>query len=215
MKPKFYVVIFLIIFFTTVNIVNAKQSEEFTNFLSDKIYNDCIKENLIIKENPLFYFKEKNVPGAVLIKGDLKYGNYNKEMLKFFLRMFSTREPFGIFVTGAKEKGLVGISPAFTINIEGEEKTIINDGRNMLICGKNTLDINGFDYYWNNEMVVLPRNNLTLFGINFISNGGITIFSFALFGFLGLSIIFVKKYYYLILNNIKIKVFNKKNKLWK
>jgi len=202
--------------FVANNIVNAKQSEEFINYLANKIYNDCKNEDLVIKENPLFRFKE-GVSEIVFIEIEsLKSDNYNKETLKEILQMFSSREPFGRFMMGDGEKRLVGIVPCFNFifNSNGEEKKILNDGRNMLMCGENVLDINENNYYWNNEKVVLPRNSFTLFGINFMSIGGIAIFGFSLFEIFSITamavvIIRIKKVYYII-NKVRTRIFIRK-----
>ncbi len=180
-------VIFILVVF--VNPIFAKQSEEFIDFLSYKIYNDCTNENLIIKEDALLDFRE-GIHLRTLQEKFTKWPNYNLRIIKEVLAIFNSRGKFASFaVINGKKQFIDAIIPIAKLDLsDGTKKEIKFDGRDILKCDKYVLDINGTDYYWDNQKIELPRNiynenNFSLFGISLISNRGLTIFSFTLFGF--------------------------------
>lgn len=215
MRLKFSLIIFLLVVLSIViNVAHAKQSDEFINFLSNKIYSDCNGKGLIIKEDSLLDFRNG---GSFKTINQEVIKNYDVVFIKEILEIFDSREKFSHFTIIQEEKKFVDMMvpvASFPLS-DGTIKEIKFDGRDILRCNDHILDINGTDYYWDNEKIVLPRNNFILFGINFISKGGMTFVGISLFGFFALSIIvikIIKKYSYLISNKIKIKIFNKKNK---
>ena len=191
---------------------HAKQSDEFINFLSNRIYSDCSSKGLIIKEDSLLDFRGG---GSFKTINQEIIENYDVVFIKEILEIFDSREKFPYFTIIQGEKKFIDtIVPIASFPLpDGTIKEVKFDGRDILKCGKYILDINGTDYYWNDEKIILPRKNFALVVISFISKGGAAFISISFLGFFALSIIVVKiikKYSYLILNKVKIKIFDKK-----
>ncbi|MCK5475326.1 MAG: hypothetical protein KAI71_01945 [Candidatus Pacebacteria bacterium] len=231
MKIKYFfiILIFIVSLFAMSNIVSAKQSDEFINFLSNKVYKDCKGENITVKDVDITDFKCSESHICLIdLRSELtlfqvqekitKWPNYNAKIIKEFLEIFSSVEPYKKFtLVGDKKMFNQTFLPNETLNwtnYKGEKYVFYKEGDNLLKCNNHVLDINGTDYYWDNEKVVLPRNNFVLFGINLVSIGGITVFGFSLleiFSFTILTIIIVRiKRICFILNKIKTKIFIKK-----
>jgi len=223
----FFIVFLLIINIVIINsIVYAKQSDEFVNFLSETIYNDCNNHEIIIKENSLLDLRKSNdiVLQTDNYKKEVIYSKYDTQLIKNIIEIFSSREPYGrIILINGEKKFADTIIPRITVPFDsGESLEVISDGRDILKCNNNILDISGTDYLWNNQRIELPKNtvvnidkfsqnNITLFGISLMSNGGLTVFSFTLFGFsifggisfLVLSIKFIKFIFRIIIKKNK------------
>lgn len=183
----FVAILFLISSFFFGKSATAKQSDDLINLLSQTIYTDCHGEKLILKDESLL-----DLRGGMQLK-TLKqdvFENYDIVIIKEIIEIFDSIGKFPYFLVINGEKTFVD-NTISTISLQladGTSREIPFDGRSILRCGSHTLDINGTDYYWDNKKIELPKNiynqnNFSLFGVSLISNGGLTIFSFTLFGF--------------------------------
>lgn len=130
-----------------VSIVSAKSSDLFIDHLTKTIQKDCNGKDIIIKEG--FYFREPNNESVTLIE----WSDDNYHLIRYILESFSNSEPYNQYFGGCGSKG-----NAFTMSLNGCE---------ILACDNHKLDINGYDYFWDEVRVDVPREEFkTTYGHN-------------------------------------------------
>ncbi|HIH32358.1 TPA: hypothetical protein HA235_06660 [Candidatus Woesearchaeota archaeon] len=122
----------LILFFTPVSAIS---SDAFITYVSSIIYNDCQGKNFNVQEGFLFYtsnnqkFTGLNWP-------------YTYDVLKNVISNLDKYTPFNDHTAGCRVAGIT--------------MSIGKDGCDILKCGNHTLDINKYDYLWDNVKIDVP-----------------------------------------------------------
>lgn len=150
---KIYSFIFIaLIFLSVASSVSAKSSELFIDYLTKRVYEDCIGKDLHIKEPFIQDTRTNqsvtNVPWP-----------YENLVVRRIIELLGNYEPWDFNQGTCDQKGI----------IMGGSK----DGCDILTCGENELDINQFTYFWNDERVDIPREEFnTVYGDNIETYGG-------------------------------------------
>jgi len=173
------------------SLIHATKSDQFTMYLSQKIYNDCSDIETIINNN--------SVAGAVLMK-DLRIKDIRPRPqtltidptwhnVHSIIYMLSKYEPYIVYINYPEEPSLSPVLQAterMHMTDTGEEVVFSNSGLGIWTCGNKVLDINGDEYFWGGELIEVPKventYTLTLLGLSLIQNGGVTIIGWTFFG---------------------------------
>ncbi|MBU1046451.1 hypothetical protein KKH36_01565 [Patescibacteria group bacterium] len=186
------IILCLFIFIPSFSLISASSLNDFDLFLSKKIYNDCKDQKINLRSNSTLgillveYFNiEKITPDLEFISIEPKQTNINT-----VIEWISRYKPYATYINYPENPQLYeGLNKLGYKSTQGKEFSFYSDGLNIFNCGGKNMDINGTQYFWDKELIELPKienyydNNYTLFGLNIIQNGGITIFGITILSF--------------------------------
>jgi hypothetical protein len=151
--------LFFIFLFSSINETFAAKSQEFVDYLSNKIYEECKESDINIKEGFIGYVDaDKNIRNITILEWP-----YNLAKIKEIVNIFIVNEPYPIFSRADENKeifAVMGNAQQFAYKI--------------LTCGDHKLDINGYNYYWDGVKVELPRQKVDI-NISATSGGKATL----------------------------------------
>mgnify|MGYP000852374504 FL=1 len=119
--------------------VSAKSSDVFIDYLTDLIWVDCKGNDIHI-----------NQPGVLVDVAT----NQNVSLIRWPYDRSVIREIVRIF---GEEQHIFGTITGGTCESYPESL-----GCGILTCGDNRLDINGYNYFWNDVKVDVPQENINL-----------------------------------------------------
>ncbi|MCZ7383010.1 MAG: hypothetical protein O8C64_15745 [Candidatus Methanoperedens sp.] len=127
----------IIIFIILIPLIDAKKSDEYIAYNSNKIFEACKGNNITLSYN---WLKLSN--GT--LTNNLPWP-YEFDIVNSIFKKIVSIEPYTTCQFG---RGTVSCS-----NLGGDNPY----GFGILKCGNNVLDVNGIDYFWNGEKLEVPR----------------------------------------------------------
>lgn len=141
---RLFLLILIIIQLNISSQAHSKETQEFIDNLANKIYEDC-KDTTIALNTTSFTFEGKHLDSI----------NPDLQSIKSVLGAFSNAEPYNISAGGVTSG---------STNRKGKE---------VLTCGTHKLDINGYNYFWDNMRIEVPKQQINTQNIGAGGNGTI------------------------------------------
>jgi len=142
MKKLIIILCAIILSLLMVQTISAKSSDIFLDHLTNLMWEDCKGKDIHINQ-PAIIDSETNKSIPLII------WPYNKSDIKDIIRIFGEEQPYfaNILSGTCEDKGpwVGGI-----------------DGCGILTCGNNSLDINGYNYFWNGIKVDVPKEEFKI-----------------------------------------------------
>ncbi len=126
-------IIGIIIFLLTGSNVQALQTDEYLNHVTDLVYDSCKGNDIKLKEN--FFIKSDNSSFGTELKWP-----YDRALVKETLNYISESEPYA--------ESIDSWFSYTNVEVGGKSVRIDNRGYNILACGENHLDVFTREYDW-------------------------------------------------------------------
>ncbi len=215
----------LLIYTLSFSFVYATKTTQFIDLLANKIFNECGGQEIFLKAD--------SVAGGVVIgtNPDLKdtdvknlqtfsrtLSPLSRNEIKSLVRNLTQSEPYITYSNYPKAPTSADIHITKIATLYGKSYEFSSSGLGILSCGDKALDINGDQYFWNGELIEVPKientYSLTFLGLSIISNGGFTVFAISIFslGLLSVSIVsisFILYFFTSVRKRVKIWIVNK------
>ena len=146
MKKIFYLLIIILSLVDTK--VDAKETAEFIHFLTDKIYDECIGQKILL-HNDIVIVTDTQQP--------VKEIPNDKEYIIKALLVLDNSGPFKSYTATTA----IGQSN--------------RDGEGVLTCGTHTLDINFDTYLWDKIKVAIPTKQIAIAGNVSVAGDSVTL----------------------------------------
>lgn len=148
--------VILMMFFSFILLMNvsAKSSDMFIDYLTEQIYQGCYEEDILLKQG--FIYQETRG-----VKEDLVNINwpYSYPTLRRIIQLFGEIEPYDNYFDGCERQ-------------DGSSYTKGLNGCDILSCNGHKLDINNYEYFWDDVRVDVPREEFkTIYGDNIETYG--------------------------------------------
>lgn len=143
MKIQIILLSVVILSFILAPNISAKSSDIFIDYLTDLIWKDCNGEDININQPIINYTTENHTSYLRIIEWP-----YERSTLRRIIELFGEQQHlFATFFGTCTDKG---------VTISGI------DGCGILTCGNNKLDINGYNYLWNDVKVDVPKEEFKI-----------------------------------------------------
>jgi hypothetical protein len=144
---KKLIILFIIFSLFTVNLVFAKSSDLFIEHLTNIVYDDCVGKDMDLKEP---YIKNTQTNEVVT---SIPWP-YDKLQIRRIIELLGVYEPYNQYYNGCAQQ-------------DGNYFSNGKNGCGIFKCEDNKLDINQYNYFWNDERVDVPREEYkTTYGSN-------------------------------------------------